>query len=325
MSDAKMRYRSLGRCGTKVSEFGLGGWTTYGESVTDEGVVRDILTTAFDAGVNFFDTADIYATGHTERVMGKVLRGFPRHELVISSKVFFPMSDDVNDGGLSRKHIMESIDKSLERIGVDYLDIYFCHRFDPATPIEETARAMDDLVHQGKVLYWGTSEWTGDQLREVHRICDHRNLYPPQVEQPQYSLLDRARLEQDVRPAALETGMGLVTWSPLAFGILTGKYDEVMPPGSRFDRIEWLRDKYYTEDRISAARRFRAQADEVGCSRVQLALAWAAAQPGISSVILGATTVEQLRENLAALPIEVPEKLQADLERIFPATGEPPC
>jgi voltage-dependent potassium channel beta subunit len=313
-----MRYRSLGSCGTKVSEFGLGGWTTYGESVAGNTAVRAILVKAFDAGVNFFDMADIYNTGETERAMGKVLSEFPRHELVISSKVYFPMSDEVNDRGLSRKHIMESIDKSLRRIGTDYLDIYFCHRFDEGTPIEETARAMDDLIHQGKVLYWGTSEWTGDQLRELHRICDARNLYPPQVEQPQYSLLARSKFERDVRPVAVEKGMGLVVWSPLAFGLLTGKYDRGMPEASRFARIEWLREGHYTEERVDVVRRFKALADQVGCSRAQLALAWTVAQPGVSSVILGATCVEQLEENLAALDLELREEIKPTLDGLFP-------
>ncbi len=321
MSEPQMGYRSLGRCGTKVSEFGLGGWTTYGDSVTDETTIRAILRTAFEAGINFFDTADIYNTGETERAMGKILRGFPRHELVISSKAFFPMSDEVNDRGLSRKHITESVEKSLKRVGTDYLDIYFCHRFDEDTPIEETARAMDDLIHRGKVLYWGTSEWTGDQLREVHRICRDRNLYPPQVEQPQYSLLARATFERDVRPVATEKGMGLVVWSPLAFGVLTGKYDKGLPKGSRLAQIDWLREPHYKEEYVEPARRFKAYADQLGCTRAQLALAWVAAQPGVSSVILGATCVEQLRENLGALQLEVPEDTRVGLDELFPPTG----
>lgn len=321
MPETRMRYRSLGRCGTRVSEFGLGGWTTFGDSVADEATIRAILETAFAVGINFFDMADIYGTGQTERAMGEVLRDFPRHELVLSSKVHFPMSDDVNDRGLSRKHIMESIDKSLKRIGTDYLDIYFCHRFDKNTPMEETARAMDDLVHQGKVLYWGTSEWTGDQLGEVHRICDHRNLYAPQVEQPQYSLLARAKFEQDVRPVAADKGMGLVVWSPLAFGILTGKYDKGLAPGSRLAQIGWLREAYYQEEAVEPARRFKPIADKVGCTRAQLALAWVVGQPGVSSVILGATRVEQLKENLEALKLEIPDDTRAALDEIFPPTG----
>jgi voltage-dependent potassium channel beta subunit len=321
MAEVEMEYRPLGRCGTKVSVFGLGGWTTFGESVTDRKTVDRVLRTAFDAGVNFFDIADAYARGEAERVMGEVLSQFPRHELVISSKTFYAMSDDPNDRGLSRKHIMESVDKSLKRIGTDYLDVYFCHRFDKNTPIEETARAMDDLVHQGKILYWGTSEWTGVQLRDVHTFCNEHNLYRPQVEQPQYSLLARAKFEGDVRPIAVEYGMGLVLWSPLAFGMLTGKYDDGLPEDSRLARLEWLREEVYAEDRLQRARRFKQHADELGCSRAQLALAWAAAQSDVSSVILGATRLEQLQENLNALELEVTPELMAQLDTVFPVEG----
>lgn len=318
MFQATMPYRSLGRCGAKVSAFGLGGWTTYGGSVTDERTVRDILRAAYEAGVNFFDIADIYAKGESERAMGKGLREFPRHELVISSKLFWPMSEDVNDRGLSRKHIFESVEKSLKRIGTDYLDIYFCHRFDAETPLEETARAMDDLVHQGKVLYWGTSEWSGEQLREVHGLCETRNLYRPQVEQPQYSLVERRKFEGDVREAAAELGMGLVVWSPLASGLLTGKYDAGIPAGSRLDKIAWLREGILTPDRVAQVKRFKQVADELGCSRAQLALAWAAAQPGVSSVITGATRVEQWTENLGALKLALQPATLKALDDLFP-------
>lgn len=318
MFHANMPYRPLGRCGTKVSAFGLGGWTTYGGSVTDEKTIRDIIHAAYGAGVNFFDIADIYAKGESELAMGKVLREFPRHELVISSKVFWPMSEDVNDRGLSRKHILESVEKSLKRIGTDYLDIYFCHRFDPETPLEETARAMDDLVRQGKVLYWGTSEWSGEQLREAHRLGETRNLYRPQVEQPQYSLVERRKVEREVREAAAELGMGLVVWSPLASGLLTGKYDAGIPAGSRLDKIAWLREGILTSERVSQVKRFKQVADELDCSRAQLALAWAVAQPGVSSVITGATRVEQWTENLGALKLVLsPANLKA-LDDLFP-------
>lgn len=298
-----MPYRSLGRCGTKVSALGLGGWTTFGGSVTDNALVRSILLGAFDAGINFFDIADIYAKGASERAMGEVLRELPRHELVISTKAYWPMSDDVNDRGLSRKHIMESVEKSLKRIGTDYLDLYFCHRFDAQTPIEETARAMDDLVHQGKVLYWGTSEWTGAEVREAHAICHRLNLYRPQVEQPQYSLLARQKFEDDVAPACQELAMGTVVWSPLASGMLTGKYDDGVPDGSRLARIDWLKESVYTEANRQKVLKFGALANELGISRTQLALAWALAHPAVSSVILGATRPEQLAENLGALQV----------------------
>ncbi|MCC7070094.1 MAG: aldo/keto reductase [Deltaproteobacteria bacterium] len=312
-----MPYRRLGEAGIKVSALSLGGWTTFGSSVADQSTVSAILRAAYEAGVTFFDIADVYARGEAERVMGTVLRQFPRHELVISSKVYWPMSDDVNDRGLSRKHILESIDKSLRRIGTDYLDLYFCHRFDPDTPLEETARAMDDLVRQGKVLYWGTSEWSGAQLRAAHALADRRNLTPPSVEQPQYNLLTRGAVERDVGPAAAETGMGLVVWSPLASGVLTGKYDDGIPAGSRLARIDWLRGAGLSEETRARVRRFGELAAEVGTSRARLALAWCLAQPNISSVITGATALSQLEENLAALQLSVNDELRARLDAIF--------
>jgi voltage-dependent potassium channel beta subunit len=314
---ATMPYRSLGRCGTKVSAFGLGGWTTFGGSVKDDDTVKAILHAAFDAGINFFDIADIYAKGESERAMGQVLGEFPRHQLVISSKLFWPMSDDVNDRGLSRKHIMESVEKSLKRIGTDYLDLYFCHRFDAQTPIEETARAMDDLVHQGKVLYWGTSEWTGAEVRETHDICHRHNLYRPQVEQPQYSLLARQKFEDDVAPACGELAMGTVVWSPLASGMLTGKYDAGVPEDSRLGRIEWLKEGMYTDNNRRKVLQFADLSRELGVSRAQLALAWALAHPAVSSVILGATRVAQLQENLGALQVGMTPELRGRLSAIF--------
>ncbi len=317
MSSESMEYRRLGECGLKVSAFALGGWTTYGGSVTEQAKIGSIIRAAFDEGVNFFDIADVYAKGECETVMGQALSELPRNELVISSKVFWPMSDDVNDRGLSRKHILESVEKSLRRIGTDYLDLYFCHRFDPETPVEETVRAMDDLVHQGKVLYWGTSEWSGDQLRQAHAVADRRSLVAPQVEQPQYSLLFRQRVDEDVAPAAIERGMGMVVWSPLASGLLTGKYDDGVPEDTRLGRIDWLRDQLLTDEHLQKVRELKGLAEAAGCSRAQLALAWAAAQPGISSVITGATSLEQLHENLGAREVTIDEALSKRLDKHF--------
>ena len=313
-----MRYRPLGRCGLKVSEFGLGGWTTFGGSITDEQQTRQILHAAFDAGVNFFDIADVYARGAAETIMGKALADLPRHQLVISSKLFWPMSDDVNDRGLSRKHIMESVEGSLRRIGTDHLDIYFCHRYDPETPLEETVRAMDDLVRQGKVLYWGTSEWSGAQMREAHALARQHLAYGPQVEQPQYSLVARTKVEGDVQPAAEDLGMGLVVWSPLASGVLTGKYDGGVPEGSRLARIDWLREQILTRSTIERVQRMQEVAAGLGATRTQTALAWAAAQAGVSSVLLGATSLEQLQENLGALAVTIDADAAQRLDRIFP-------
>ncbi len=319
MSRDSMQYRQMGRAGLKLSALSLGGWTTFGGSVSAADDVKRILTRAFDAGVNFFDIADIYAKGDSETAMGAVLKDFPRHELVISSKVFWPMSDDVNDRGLSRKHIMDSVHKSLKRIGTDHLDLYFCHRFDEDTALEETVRAMDDLVHQGKVLYWGTSEWSGAQLQHVHAIAERRNLCAPAVEQPQYSLLARTKVETDVVLQATNTGMGLVVWSPLGSGVLTGKYDAGVPAGSRLERVEWLRSLLSTQN-LARVATFKRIADGMGVSRAQLALAWVLAKPAISSVITGATSVEQLEENLAALAITVPTDVMAQLDGLFALT-----
>lgn len=316
-STTTMRYKNLGNSGLKVSVFSLGGWTTFGGSISDEKLVKSILYAAFEAGINFFDIADIYAKGESERIMGKVLREFPRHRLVISSKLFWPMSEDVNDCGLSRKHIMESVDKSLKRIGTDYLDLYFCHRFDESTPVEETARAMDDLVRSGKVLYWGTSEWSGEQIRKAAAVCDRRNLYFPTVEQPQYNLLTRSRFEGDVAPVCQDLGMGTVVWSPLASGMLTGKYDQGIPENSRLARIDWLKDGLYTEDKVAKVREFGRIAVETGATRSQLALAWAAANPAVSSVILGATSLDQLAENLGGLRVNMTTELRERLEKLF--------
>ncbi len=314
-----MTYRPLGRCGTKVSTLSLGGWTTFGGSITDEALGRKILHAAFEAGVNFFDIADVYALGAAETMMGKALADLPRRHLVISSKCYWPMSEDVNDRGLSRKHIMESAHDSLKRVGTDYLDILFCHRFDDQTPLEETVRAMSDLVTQGKILYWGTSEWTGEQIRAAHDLAEETGGYGPQVEQPQYSLLVRPKVEDDVAPMAEETGMGLVVWSPLASGLLTGKYDDGVPEDSRLARIDWLREDLLKAERLEKVKAMRAVAEEAGCSRTQLALAWAAAQPGISSVILGATSPAQLEENLGALDVELNAERTAALELLFPS------
>ncbi|KYG68590.1 voltage-gated potassium channel [Bdellovibrio bacteriovorus] len=316
MFNPTMPYRNAGRCGLKLSSLSLGGWTTFGGTVKDFTSVRSILRLAYEAGINFFDIADIYAKGESERIMGGALKDFPRHELVISSKVFWPMSDDINDRGLSRKHILESVNKSLQRIGTDYLDIYFCHRYDPETPVEETVRIMDDLIHHGKILYWGTSEWTAEQIQEAMDVCDQGGYYRPQIEQPQYSLLAREKFEENVRPKAQEHGMGLVTWSPLASGMLTGKYDNGISEG-RLSRIDWLRETFYTEENLERVRNMKALADELGCTRGQLALAWLLNQPGMTSVILGATSIEQLQENLSCLKVPMTEDIDKSLKKLF--------
>lgn len=312
-----MNYRSVGKSGLRVSELGLGGWLTFGHAIKDQQLARQIITRAYEGGITFFDIADIYARGEAEKAMGKMLAEFPRHTLVISTKLFWPMSEDPNDKGLSRKHIMESIDRSLERIGTDYVDIYFCHRWDPDTPLEETVRAMDDLIHQGKVLYWGTSEWSADQIQQAHDLAERYNLYKPQVEQPQYNLLVRRRFEQEIMPKAAKLGMGLVTFSPLASGLLTGKYDDGLPQDSRLTHIEWLRDELIQEEHLEQVRRLKPIADDLGVSRADLAVAWALRQPTISSVITGATKIEQLESNLRTAELEFSADVWQQLDTIF--------
>lgn len=314
-----MQYRRLGRAGMKVSALSLGGWTTFGALVKDQQITRDIIVRAYDAGINFFDIADIYAQGEAERMMGQVLRMFPRHTLVISSKLFWPMSDDINDRGLSRKHIMASIDSTLQRIGTDYLDMYFCHRYDDETPVEETVRAMDDLIHQGKILYWGTSEWTGAQIREALDVCEEYNLYKPQVEQPQYNLLVRDQVENDVLPVTEANGIGLVVWSPLGSGVLTGKYDDGVPEDSRLAKMDWLRELVLDGENnpIPKVKALKAVADKLGVSRAELAIAWTLRKSGVSSAITGATKISQLESNLKALDIKLDDDVLAEIDAIM--------
>jgi voltage-dependent potassium channel beta subunit len=320
MPKKEMAYRNLGASGLKVSAFSIGGWTTFGESVKDLSLTKKILHTAIGAGMNYIDLADVYALGECELAVGKVLKEFPRHTLVVASKAFWPMSKDVNDKGLSRKHIMESIEKSLKRMDTDYFDIYYCHRFDPETPLAETIRAMDDLIHQGKVLYWGTSEWRGAQISDAVRLCERHGYYRPLVEQPEYSLIYRKPVEKDVAPVAQSLGVGIVVWSPLGSGVLTGKYDEGIPKESRVARMgaDSLPGNPYTKENVERVKKMKKVADGLGCSRAQLALAWAAAQPGITSVITGATKVEHVQDNLGALDIEISDDVQKALDEIFP-------
>jgi voltage-dependent potassium channel beta subunit len=319
--DNIMEYKHLGRYGLKVSELSLGAWLTFGEQI-DEDAARECMLTAHEVGVNYFDNADVYANGQAEVVMGKVIKDLRRTDLVVSSKVFWPMGPGPNDQGLSRKHIMESVHNSLRRLGTDYLDLYYCHRYDPETPVEEVVRAMDDLVHQGKVLYWGTSEWRGGQIAHAVGLARQWGLYPPAVEQPQYHMFQRKIVETELVEAAHKHGIGLVTWSPLASGILTGKYNEGIPEGSRLDEYEWLRHNL-TEERVKKVRQLTEMAHELGGSTAQLALAWLLRLPELSSVITGASRASQVRENMAA--IEIKNKLTPDvLQRIEDILGNNP-
>ena len=311
-----MKYRNLGNAGVKVSEIALGAWLTYGGS---EGIetTQKCVKTAVDHGVNYLDLADVYSGGDAERTVGKAIKdlGLNRQHLVIASKVYWPMSDDVNDRGLSRKHIMESIDGTLERLDVDYLDLYFCHRYDANTPVEEVVRAMDDLVHQGKILYWGTSVWNAAQLEDAVGTAKLANAYRPQVEQPRYNMLDR-HIEPAIMPKAAEHGMGLVVFSPLAQGILTGKYNEGIPEDSRAAKTDWL-DNDLTEENVEKVRRLTAIADDLGITMAQLALAWVLRRPEISAAITGATKVKHVRDNVQASEVELMPDVQERIEAIL--------
>jgi voltage-dependent potassium channel beta subunit len=309
-----MLYRKVGQSGLKVSALSIGAWLTAGKDVDEQDFHR-VLHQAFERGVNFLDLADIYARGQAELICGRFLKDFPRHQVVLSSKCYWPMSEGVNDRGLSRKHIMESVEGSLKRLGTDYLDLYFCHRYDENTPLEETVRAMSDLVQQGKILYWGTSVWSAQQLKEAHRVASHTSAYAPIVEQPMYNLHERG-IELDVIPTAESLGMGLVVWSPLAGGVLTGKYANGIPADSRGASTQWL-ETWLDEDSQIKNKRFVELAKEVGVTPGQLALAWLLKRPQISSVITGATKADQIKENLGALDVQVSEEIDQEIDQLF--------
>lgn len=314
-----MQYRRLGNSGMKVSAVSLGAWTTYGGSVEDKQLIQGIIKRALELGVNFFDNADVYAAGKGEEAMSGALwqTGVPRHHLVLSSKVFWPMSENVNDRGLSRKHILESVEMTLERMQTDYLDIYFAHRYDPETPLEETVEAFSDVVRSGLAHYWGTSEWSAAQIAEAHTYAKQNGLVAPVTEQPQYSMLYRERVEQEILPVTEPKGIGLVVWSPLGQGMLTGKYDEGVPEGSRFDVNEQFGKRFLTDENRQKVKALKAVADELGATRSQLALAWVLRQPGVSSVITGATKVEQLEENIGAAELELSPAVLARIDAIL--------
>ena len=310
-----MKYRKLGSSGLLVSEVSLGGWITFGGTIGED-TARAIVRRAVDGGVNFIDLADVYCKGEAEKVMGRLLGDYRRENLLLSSKLYWPMSDDPNDKGLSRKHIVQSVERSLRNLGTDYLDFYFCHREDDQTSLEETARAMDDLVHQGKILYWGTSVWRASALKKAHELAKKRNLYAPQVEQPPYNLTERG-IEKDVLPMAEKLGMGVVVWSPLAGGLLTGKYNDGVPDGSRATTTSWL-DGKLTEENLERLRRFCAVAARLEVRPEQLALAWVLTRPEVTSVITGASTPEQLEHNLGAVEFELEKDVRKELKKIFP-------
>ena len=317
VDDVSMNYRHLGSAGLKISELSLGSWVTYGGQVGED-VALKCMSAAYDAGVNFFDNAEAYAGGNAEVVMGNVIKkmGWRRESLIVSSKVFWG-GEGPNDLGLSRKHIFEACRNSLRRLQLDYLDLLFCHRPDPNTPIEETVRAMDDLIHQGKILYWGTSEWNAAEIMRAHALAREHGLTPPQMEQPQYNMFHRDRVEKEYLPLYRELGLGTTIWSPLASGVLTGKYNKGIPPNTRatLKGFEWLRDSVITPERIEKVKQLQSVADDLGCSMAQLGLAWCLKNPNVSTVITGASRPEQVAENMKA--VEVAPRLTSEImERI---------
>jgi len=311
-----MEYRRLGKSGLKVSALSFGSWVTFGPQI-DTSAAGECLAAAYDAGVNFFDNAEAYAKGKSEIIMGQALKrlGWRRDSYCVSSKVCFGSVKDPGptQRGLSRKHVVEACHQALERLQVDYLDLYFCHRPDPETPIEETVRAMHDLIQQGKVLYWGTSEWSAREITEACGVARQFHLTPPTMEQPEYNMFNRTRVEQEYAPLFELFGMGTTIWSPLASGVLTGKYDGGVPAGSRFtvEGYGWLKERILRGNRVEIARRLGKLADEAGIGMTHLALAWCLKNPNVSTVILGASNVDQVRENLGAM--EAVERLGDDV------------
>jgi len=321
-----MNYRRLGSSGLRVSEFSLGSWITYGNQMGEE-LARECMATAYAAGVNFFDNAEVYARGASETIMGNVLKklGWRRSSYIVSTKFFWGLHDGPNQKNtLNRKYLLGAIDGSLERLQLDHVDLVFCHRPDPETPIEETVWAMHDIIRSGKALYWGTSEWSAAEITTAWQIADKHHLAKPVMEQPEYNLFRRDKVEKEYARLYADIGLGTTTWSPLASGVLSGKYNDGVPAGSRatIKGYEWLAERIVDEAKISKVRKLAPIAREIGCTLAQLALAWCARNPNVSTVITGATSAAQVSENMKAL--EVVPKLSPDvLGEIDAAIADP--
>jgi voltage-dependent potassium channel beta subunit len=305
-----MEYRRLGKSGLQLSVLSFGSWVTFQKQI-DDTIADELMGIAYDNGVNFFDNAEVYSLGKSEEMMGRVLKNknWDRTSYVVSSKAYFGWrgkENKPNQTGLSRKHLTEACHEAMKRLQVDYLDLYYCHRPDKNTPIEEVVFTMNTLIQQGKILYWGTSEWSGVEIMEAHRVAQQYHLIGPTMEQPEYNLFNREKIEKDYLEVFKNVGLGTTIWSPLASGLLTGKYNDGIPEGTRLaiPGFEWLKDKTFVQEKLNTVRTYQKIADELGCSMAALSIAWCIKNPNVSTAILGATKKEQLTENLKALDAE---------------------
>ena len=306
-----MEYRRLGRSGLQVSVLSFGSWVSFSKQI-DDTVADELMDIAYDNGINFFDNAEVYALGESEKMMGRILKkkNWDRTSYIISSKVFWGWrgkANKPNQTGLSRKHVMEACDEALQRLQVDYLDMFFCHRPDKNTPVEETVWAMNHLIQQGKILYWGTSEWSAVEIMEAHKVAQQYHLIGPTMEQPQYNLFERNKMENEFLQLFKTVGMGTTIWSPLASGLLSGKYNEGIPEDSRFalHGFDWLKEKWVMDEKIKKVKKLSDLAAKLGVSTASLSIAWCIKNPNVSTAILGATKKIQLLDNLSALDAAV--------------------
>lgn len=304
-----MEYRRMGHSGLQLSVLSFGSWVTFHKQINDS-IADELMGIAYDNGINFFDNAEVYALGESEKMMGRVLKkkNWDRTSYTLSSKAYFGWrgkNNKPNQSGLSRKHLTEACHEALERLQTDYLDIFFCHRPDTGVPISEVVWTMHNLIQQGKVLYWGTSQWSGAEIMEAHRVADQYKLIGPVVEQPQYNMFERFKMEQDYLPVFKNAGMGTTIWSPLAAGFLTGKYNNGIPEGSRLaiEGFDWLKDRWIQDDKLAKVKKLATLADELGVNLAALSIAWTIHNPNVTTAILGATKKEQLEQNLKALEV----------------------
>lgn len=321
-----MEYRRMGRTGLQLSVLSYGSWVTFHKQI-DDSIADELMGIAYDNGINFFDNAEAYALGESEKMMGRILKkkNWDRTSYTISSKAYFGWrgkENKPNQTGLSRKHLMEACHEALQRLQLDYLDLYFCHRPDIHVPIEEVVWTMHNLIQQGKILYWGTSQWSGAEIMEAHRVAHQYGLIGPTVEQPQYNMFERFKMEQDYLPVFKNVGLGTTIWSPLAAGFLTGKYNNGIPPDSRLaiEGFDWLKERWVQEAKIEKTKNLAILAQEMNVSLAELAIAWTIKNPNVTTAILGATKKHQLEENLKALQVlplltnEIMEKIETILQ-----------